>query len=231
MTQRTPWLRVFAEGAVIVISILLAFAIDAWWAQRQDRILERQYLERLSEDFDLGKLQLDFQHRRLSDALEASRALTTALDAPFHSMTDSALVEQFGTASRTGFVEAQLDHAATYQELQATGRIAILSDPAFRSALGAYYRGIEVLTQDILGMNRGANARYLQLTGRRASEIQGEPSLLTAAARGRILAEVRSNPDLAGELREFSGMATLVLGRIQTLHATNDSLAAANERF
>ena len=32
--------RLFAEGAAIVISILLAFAIEAWWDDRKDRIKE-----------------------------------------------------------------------------------------------------------------------------------------------------------------------------------------------
>ncbi len=31
MTRQIPWLRVFAEGVVIVVSVLLAFGIDAWW--------------------------------------------------------------------------------------------------------------------------------------------------------------------------------------------------------
>ena len=37
MSRPIPWLRVFAEGAVIVVSILLAFGIDAWWEGRQER--------------------------------------------------------------------------------------------------------------------------------------------------------------------------------------------------
>lgn len=34
---RIPWRRVFIEGLVIVVSILLAFAIDAWWEGWQER--------------------------------------------------------------------------------------------------------------------------------------------------------------------------------------------------
>jgi len=30
-TRQIPWLRVFVEGVVIVVSILLAFGIEAWW--------------------------------------------------------------------------------------------------------------------------------------------------------------------------------------------------------
>lgn len=32
-----PWSRILAEGVVIVVSILLAFAIDAWAAGRAER--------------------------------------------------------------------------------------------------------------------------------------------------------------------------------------------------
>ena len=46
-----PWLRVFVEGVVIVGSILLALAADAWLAERQDRGRERDVLERLEAEF------------------------------------------------------------------------------------------------------------------------------------------------------------------------------------
>jgi hypothetical protein len=33
--QNIPWARIAAESVAIVISILMAFAIDAWWSERQ----------------------------------------------------------------------------------------------------------------------------------------------------------------------------------------------------
>jgi hypothetical protein len=33
-----PWKRLSAEGLAIVVSILLAFWIDAWWDTRKDRV-------------------------------------------------------------------------------------------------------------------------------------------------------------------------------------------------
>ena len=41
------WFRIIAEGVVIVVSILLAFGIDAWWDDRQLRHEERALLEEL----------------------------------------------------------------------------------------------------------------------------------------------------------------------------------------
>ena len=50
-----PWKRLTAEGVAIVVSILLAFAIDAWWAEQQDRRTESQILGRLHEEFTLNR--------------------------------------------------------------------------------------------------------------------------------------------------------------------------------
>ena len=44
MPQRVAWRRVLIEGGVIVASILLAFAIDAWWGQRVAARQTRQAL-------------------------------------------------------------------------------------------------------------------------------------------------------------------------------------------
>jgi hypothetical protein len=52
------WFRISAEGVVIVASILFAFAIDAWWAERQDRQMERDDLARLHTEFIWNRDQI-----------------------------------------------------------------------------------------------------------------------------------------------------------------------------
>jgi hypothetical protein len=32
------WKRISAEAAAVVVSILIAFSIDAWWQERSERI-------------------------------------------------------------------------------------------------------------------------------------------------------------------------------------------------
>ncbi len=44
-------MRISVEAAAIVASILLAFAIDAWWKDRQDRIDEQEILAGLKSEF------------------------------------------------------------------------------------------------------------------------------------------------------------------------------------
>ena len=46
-TYNIPWKRLLAEGTAIVLSILLAFSIQAWWDERQDHVEESAILTSL----------------------------------------------------------------------------------------------------------------------------------------------------------------------------------------
>jgi hypothetical protein len=41
-----------SEGVLIIVSILIAFAIDAWWEERQQRLEETRILEALRAEFE-----------------------------------------------------------------------------------------------------------------------------------------------------------------------------------
>ena len=51
-TRSIPWPRILAEGFAIVVSILLAFGIQAWWERRQEQELRLATLEGLLVDFE-----------------------------------------------------------------------------------------------------------------------------------------------------------------------------------
>jgi len=46
------WPRLLVEGLVIVVSILLAFAIDAWWEDRQEAEVARLQIERVVAELE-----------------------------------------------------------------------------------------------------------------------------------------------------------------------------------
>jgi hypothetical protein len=50
-SKQLPWRKILTEGMVIVVSILLAFAIDAWWNERIERQQEREHLVSMKEEF------------------------------------------------------------------------------------------------------------------------------------------------------------------------------------
>jgi hypothetical protein len=42
--QPIPWTRIDAEGTAIVVSILFAFAIDAWWEGRRETAIAHEQM-------------------------------------------------------------------------------------------------------------------------------------------------------------------------------------------
>ena len=59
-TKPIPWVRIGAEGVAIIVSILIAFAIDAWWEQRKERLEEIEALQGLHNEYT--------QHRALLES-------------------------------------------------------------------------------------------------------------------------------------------------------------------
>jgi len=76
-TQTIPWIRLSAEAAAIVGSILLAFAIDAWWDSRSDARRSTALLSALSEDIAVAAAQLSETKRRHTGVAEAGAQLLT----------------------------------------------------------------------------------------------------------------------------------------------------------
>jgi hypothetical protein len=82
--QDIPWNRIAIEAAAIVMSILLAFAIYAWWDDRQDRAEEQRILASLKSEFEqnLELIDIEFSYRHavvasIQEILAASLAPST----------------------------------------------------------------------------------------------------------------------------------------------------------
>lgn len=58
-SQRIPWNQLAAEGLVVVVSILLAFAIDAWWDGYLEDRRESKQLAAMREEFSASSAAID----------------------------------------------------------------------------------------------------------------------------------------------------------------------------
>ena len=70
-----PWKRLITEGAVIVASILLAFAIDAWWDEhkKNDDILEILTLVEFETKTNLTNLAISIaSHEEILKAIRVA---------------------------------------------------------------------------------------------------------------------------------------------------------------
>lgn len=131
-----PWLRIGAESAAIVLSILLAFTIDASWDYRQDRMEEREILLGLEDEYDrfvgsLGRRAgfYDSVVVRLEWLLDASAADANASARRF----DQALGTLVGAPT--------FEFASNVRDgLMASGRLSIIRSEELRSRLSGWDR-------------------------------------------------------------------------------------------
>lgn len=69
------WRRLLVEGVVIVVSILLAFAIDAWWDERQEEAAARQEVARVVSELQANIKILEAQIGRMEVTTGMAREL------------------------------------------------------------------------------------------------------------------------------------------------------------
>jgi hypothetical protein len=136
-TRQIPWLRIFVEGLVIVVSILLAFGIDAWWDMHGERLRERQALGALHGDF--LEAQREFQlganayDRRLA-SLEVLGGVATGNVRPPSPDSIQVLLQWlvfFATADPP---------VATLEALEGAGEFSLIRSSRLRTLLSLWQR-------------------------------------------------------------------------------------------
>jgi hypothetical protein len=85
-------MRAFAEFVVIVAGVLVALAANSWYTQRQDRTLERYYLEQLYADLRRDTAQVGVTRRLLAVKQDALTLLDRSFLRGETEIADFALV-------------------------------------------------------------------------------------------------------------------------------------------
>ena len=219
-----PWKRLAAEGAAIVISILLAFWIDAWWQNKQALKEAHALITGLHADFQASQLHVEEwragNERMLhatTEFLQALRAtaigdeltvqhewLVAAVGAPTYSPTDTAL--------RTAV---------------ATGQIELIEDQALRNALAIWRQQLDDTQEDEI-LIRGIVADHLVPTLARQVRLGGpfEFDALIDWFLGRQSAEfegeyrIRATSELEGVLAERVYYSTFVVEGLGDIYQT-----------
>ena len=131
-----PWPRILAEGGAIVVSILLAFAIDAWWQERSDRAREQTAIRRLIVEYEANLQRLDEDKGDHQDVLTATNQLLDLIGPEPAEVEDPDAMAQLLIDCLTNPVlEPRL---GTTNSLIASGEIRLLQDEEIQSALTAW---------------------------------------------------------------------------------------------
>lgn len=130
--QEIPWKRMAVEAMAIVASILLAFAIDAWWQDRTERIVEIQYLHALRDDLLSSLERLDADEawqRRQVQHLES--LLLTNGDTPY---SDELRLWIDDGLFNVGTYQPQI---SALQDLESSGQTQIIQNQYLRRVLAS----------------------------------------------------------------------------------------------
>lgn len=154
-TTRIP--RVIVEGGVIVVSVLLALAADAWWDDRQLEREVSQELESVGRELRRNQDLLAFQIEITERIVRADDAAFTLLEAE----AGSSSVTIPDTLAFLVFTSGTLDPSlGALDALIASGRLAAVADSELRLRLS----GLRAIFEDATELQgRVADLYYDQM--------------------------------------------------------------------
>jgi hypothetical protein len=149
--------RWVGEFLVIVLGILVALAVDSWSEERDNRVLEQEYLARIKEDLEWDLAEIEEAIRasilqgrsattllyELNDPLadhvprfRSDRLVAIDFSVPANEEFEIPLKRLVWLAARTRSFDPR---QSTYNELLATGRILVIDDTELRLSLIDHY--------------------------------------------------------------------------------------------
>src|SRR5262245_9529101 len=158
---QVPWRGALVEGFAVLAGVLMAFAIDAWWDSRSDRVREAQYVAAIKAEL-LGNRQAVNDHiqQMLSDIKDVSHYLNTVVAANAQTVSDSAIHAMvWNVGPYYAFVPAR----AAFDDLIASGGLQLIRSDTLRRAIAAYGQALTrdaVLQEGALNSWRNGLAPY-----------------------------------------------------------------------
>lgn len=218
--------HVIVEGIVIVLSILLAFGIDAMWAQHQDRLEEQEVLASLESDFAANLVSVD----RIIEVYELSAGRIERLI--------SLSPEEIRALSQKEVSEIMLSTANpwTFDPVRGTvdtlvygGRLAILENPELRKSLVTFLNMVADSHEDMAYLQQGAQDLWLAEIEHGGpwsdpvTEIGHAGDIPVPAfvpkATAEDLLRVRSDPELMGLSKRFHINAAYYIMELQLMRS------------
>lgn len=164
--RRSPgisWRRLLAESAAVILSILLAFSIDAWWDGRQAREREQELLTGLLSDFRESRPSLVDRvemARRMAAGTAGLLALPGTSELPARlAVPDSLLLAVLGAPTYEAATNT-LDAAI------ASGEIELIENGELRAELASWRRTLADTREDEVEVRRITNEQLVPILAR-----------------------------------------------------------------
>lgn len=232
--QKIPWKRLAAEATAIVVSILLAFAIDAWWDERGNHEAEQLLLERLRADFTELRAAILFveqEHREASDACITLMNIPYGEPVPETPEADKMIAIVFLTARTfnpgSGAVAAFLGGEGA----------RLVQDQLLADLLLAWPGLVEELQEEEVSLQKGIAERWIPFLASRVNlgpYMATYQGLITDFLPGQVAAPEPRTPlivdqDFTNQVLDRFKFQQIALRDIAPLHEAVDEILALLE--
>lgn len=230
-SRRIQWRRLTAEGVAIVVSILLAFSIDAWWDSRRERVEEREHLTALASELTTARDVIRTEVDQIRSAAEAARRLL-AMDVAQASSTDlDTLAALFARIFRVG--RANLPSGAL-DALMASGDLRLIGDRDLATRLASWPSLVAEVYENAGWLVEHRERQLVPFLHGHAGGlwVSAHSGLLDDYPSTRFPPRVDalfSDPRLEGQLSTAAVRLRLMLDRYRTLAEEGDAIIASIE--
>jgi hypothetical protein len=231
-TQEIPWKRLAVEAVAIVGSILLAFAIDAWWEDVKGARQQAKLVASLQQDFETTKV-------RLEKSIEYADSLIARTSSFFEAVSSDELVLTESLRHFGGGVNHKIDFEpamSAYEGAVATGELGQIKSPMLHKSITEFNEALDSyelhdrITADIhyLGPIWDVRRKYgslsvlfddpsafpipVSLTDTEIRQMYYDP-LVT----GAIEAVATANESIANNLRSMNEATAMILSELEQL--------------
>ena len=221
-TEKLPWKRLVLEAMAIVASILLAFAIDAWWEERQDRKMERDDLERLHAEFVWNRDRVN-DNGFATRAAAASAAMSALIVA--HLGQDGPLEIQ---NSQINVVRATPTFDAVTPVLDGlvlSGRLDNIRNPEVLLAISYWQRHLKQVEETEIGARQFLVTQLVPALAKRGNM---EPTYNDADLNG--ITTVTIDNELVGLAAHRASSTARVIGTLNRLKSAAEDVVFAVEQ-
>ena len=216
-----PWPRLTAEGGAIVISILLAFSIDAWWTEKQEGVREERQIRALISEFQGNHSHLQLDLDRLRGITSNLEELTNKLSSVSEGTEVTVFDRYFWSVRQGGIADPS---TGTLDAMISSGNLGLLQNESLRSALSdwsAMLDEVQADQQTLRNFTAGELIPYLGTLGDFSSLVLARSNESDAPDNQRT---VQSTGRLRTSVAYKLLMSRVALAKLETLVTRTESI-------
>ena len=228
--ENIAWKRVGVEATAIVLSILLAFAIDAWWEDRQERQFEQEMLLGLQNEYQ-GHREILVYHNKLYVLFLSSIAnLMDACESGVWTSTESSV--DLAISNLVSPTTTDLG-AGVLQSLISAGKLEVLGDKQLRYELAEWQSVLDELTDDQVNMTDQIGSLVIPFLTREGIPFGGlqhwgstpsPSSIRTLSSDGAAMQRLFSSAEFRSILEARFGFMSHAVDEFSGVIAATDSI-------